>query len=179
MKGMFILTVFWVHPRACGENECISIWRSLKQGSSPRVRGKLLSALQFAPAHRLIPARAGKTVPPNLVSSAMQAHPRTRGENRDLLQLHWELKGSSPHARGKRILTLCFWHWSRLIPARAGKTPNKSRIYVLSILFRPYFRSLSSLFSFFNRRKSAAHESLVAGARSSIWNVNRLCANTP
>ena len=52
------------HPRACGENR--RCWRDLfaAAGSSPRVRGKLLSLIAQVITTGLIPARAGKTFSP-------------------------------------------------------------------------------------------------------------------
>ena len=49
------------HPRVCGENRDLSRrWRR-RCGSSPRVRGKHDLTQGKLPAHRLIPACAGKT----------------------------------------------------------------------------------------------------------------------
>ena len=52
----------WAHPRAGGENRTVLIrnWRC--RGSSPRGRGKHPRRPRCRPRHRLIPARAGKTL---------------------------------------------------------------------------------------------------------------------
>ena len=49
------------HPRGCGENKCHSIYNRKKDGSPPRMRGKL--GLLFKPLYlrRITPADAGKT----------------------------------------------------------------------------------------------------------------------
>ncbi len=49
------------HPRACGANERQAEHMGVKVGSSPRVRGKLISHLSFLLNKRIIPARAGQT----------------------------------------------------------------------------------------------------------------------
>ena len=51
----------WAHPRVCGENSAsLRVARSM-EGSSPRVRGKLLSRSPCGRTVGLIPACAGKT----------------------------------------------------------------------------------------------------------------------
>ena len=49
------------HPRVCGENLIRIVKTILADGSSPRVRGKLLPPHHHAVVDRLIPACAGKT----------------------------------------------------------------------------------------------------------------------
>ena len=74
---------------------------------------------------RLIPARAGNILEPNLKNVAAAAHPRSRGEHLRDLKREVLKGGSSPLARGTYIaLCLGFPFW-RLIPARAG---NMTRI---------------------------------------------------
>ena len=51
------------HPRACGENFQTTILPRLREGSSPRVRGKRNPAPGPRRLEGLIPARAGKTLP--------------------------------------------------------------------------------------------------------------------
>ena len=49
------------HPRSRGENRAASWGVRRRRGSSPLTRGKLLRLVIEGPAHRLIPAHAGKT----------------------------------------------------------------------------------------------------------------------
>ena len=49
------------HPRVCGENEAENTTVQVPPGSSPRVRGKLVSEMRHYRRQRLIPACAGKT----------------------------------------------------------------------------------------------------------------------
>ena len=110
------------HPRVCGENARPGTQERFRQGSSPRVRGKLTDAGQEAGDCGLIPACAGKTVVARSKSSGRGAHPRVCGENSaTTFEGAWG-NGSSPRVRGK---PLCFESEgveTRLIPACAGKT---------------------------------------------------------
>ena len=51
----------WDHPRGCGENPKIPIYRSHVLGSPPRMRGKLQSKSKGRMTHGITPADAGKT----------------------------------------------------------------------------------------------------------------------
>ena len=95
-------------------------------GSSPRGRGKPLPDPLNAVLHRLIPARAGKTIYLRGWFVVCAAHPRAGGEN--FTRVAWATvgAGSSPRGRGKRHQRLTLVQHTRLIPARAGKTsPNR------------------------------------------------------
>ena len=73
-------------------------------------------------ATRLIPAHAGKTLPPWGVYVSVRAHPRSRGENDDD-HLHIpSVAGSSPLTRGKLLRFGADRFTCGLIPAHAGKT---------------------------------------------------------
>ena len=50
------------HPRACGANTCSAFRSSLPRGSSPRMRGKLITVPVLSVCVRIIPAHAGQTV---------------------------------------------------------------------------------------------------------------------
>ena len=115
------------HPRACGENKCMSLQSTRSVGSSPRVRGKRTAPEGGLPRCRLIPARAGKTGCSPRARAPCEAHPRACGENcgRGIKRVF--PPGSSPRVRGKRCRP---WGWAwgfRLIPARAGKTRKRRR----------------------------------------------------
>ena len=125
------------HPRVCGENKVGEKRASSEPGSSPRVRGKPLSAELAASCHRLIPACAGKQpfhpgpgVEPRLIPacagktlgitgtrSVSPAHPRVCGENTIFAPETPYTKGSSPRVRGKRSLAMRTYETPGLIPA--------------------------------------------------------------
>ena len=119
-------------------------------GSSPRVRGKPSPDPLYAPARRLIPARAGKTLTRRPLSRRPRAHPRACGENSTICSPGCGGRGSSPRVRGKRrrlgfpirslrgssprvrgkLLPTCLEPTAfGLIPARAGKTNGTSAHY--------------------------------------------------
>ena len=69
------------HPRRCGENVFFTPEPTMCAGSSPQVRGKLLSSVLMSWTMRLIPAGAGKTSTANAAVPGDTAHPRRCGEN--------------------------------------------------------------------------------------------------
>ena len=91
------------HPRVCGENLEFHTRVGDEQGSSPRVRGKHLSAWRRSYLNRLIPACAGKTARFARWVQVEPAHPRVCGENVSSSAFAPWYKGSSPRVRGKRI----------------------------------------------------------------------------
>ena len=93
-----------------------------RRGSSPLTRGKQPGNAQNTLDPRLIPAHAGKTISHSTPCSLRWAHPRSRGENRRLIQTHPGETGSSPLTRGKLDTTDKTVNQARLIPAHAGKT---------------------------------------------------------
>ena len=92
------------------------------EGSSPRGRGKPRSYSGEDRPAGLIPAWAGKTVPPTLIRLDARAHPRVGGENFSMLSTSSHPLGSSPRGRGKHLLVGGALAVGGLIPAWAGKT---------------------------------------------------------
>ena len=89
------------HPRACGENFRLICSLFFPTGSSPRVRGKLLTLPVTNRFRGLIPARAGKTCNQVGIKQQPRAHPRACGENRHCVSQLTPALGSSPRVRGK------------------------------------------------------------------------------
>ena len=110
------------HPRSRGEKSPLHLTPSEVQGSSPLTRGKLAGAQRRGHRERLIPAHAGKTAAGLSWRLQLQAHPRSRGENREEMSRLQERAGSSPLTRGKRSPSWCTVPALGLIPAHAGKT---------------------------------------------------------
>ena len=96
-------------------------------GSSPRVRGKHGRRRPVVAADGLIPARAGKTEGCCSSWSPWSAHPHACGENQEFSILQVARLGSSPRVRGKPLGEHAAPGWDGLIPARAGKTPRRTR----------------------------------------------------
>ena len=79
----------------------------------------------------LIPAHAGKTTQGGLRPIQGQAHPRSRGENRDHEDSPPPRRGSSPLTRGKHGLGLGLVGCEGLIPAHAGKTGSSGVVMMV------------------------------------------------
>ena len=110
------------HPRSRGENSIMSHLSPPLLGSSPLTRGKRRLVGDCIASRWLIPAHAGKTRPCVSDLEAPAAHPRSRGENRSLVEIPGFSLGSSPLTRGKQSDGFVVAVEQRLIPAHAGKT---------------------------------------------------------
>ena len=93
-----------------------------QEGSFPLTRGKRGLVQILSSPRRLIPAHAGKTMPPTASLEAHRAHPRSRGENVGDFASGPGGQGSSPLTRGKRVRPHQRGCARGLIPAHAGKT---------------------------------------------------------
>ena len=95
-------------------------------GSSPLARGTLRLESHRVPNLRLIPARAGNISLRGASQTPSSAHPRSRGEHRDVSGYTRIDSGSSPLARGTYSCAPHGCPSRRLIPARAGNIANVS-----------------------------------------------------
>ena len=111
-----------VHPRACGEHMFPDEETARLYGSSPRVRGTHRGGPAEWMLFRFIPARAGNTVPFDLISLISPVHPRACGEHSKLSGQTVPAVGSSPRVRGTLLRLLPWLPGRRFIPARAGNT---------------------------------------------------------
>ena len=113
------------HPRSRGENLLIPAESLRKLGSSPLTRGKRHKSVTVMHKLGLIPAHAGKTGRVLIARNQLRAHPRSRGENaaeETAVDIHL---GSSPLTRGKLGSKSRLPYAGGLIPAHAGKTPDR------------------------------------------------------
>ena len=113
------------HPRSRGENRNYPNYRPRSLGSSPLTRGKRARRPHGSGIRRLIPAHAGKTSCFALRWSTARAHPRSRGENPGGVPVYSTWEGSSPLTRGKQRIRPTSLSRAGLIPAHAGKTPDR------------------------------------------------------
>ena len=112
----------WAHPRSRGENVALSGVIAKAEGSSPLTRGKRRWGKWTPPHGGLIPAHAGKTYLAGMSISVVTAHPRSRGENKNVFLETFKFLGSSPLTRGKPVSLTDRVRHLGLIPAHAGKT---------------------------------------------------------
>ena len=111
------------HPRSRGENASPSSSRNKARGSSPLTRGKCAPAVWAVRLAGLIPAHAGKIPSTPRCCPGSGAHPRSRGENLQILVTALLHLGSSPLTRGKFRAEANNDTNAGLIPAHAGKIP--------------------------------------------------------
>ena len=55
-------TIFWDHPRTCGEKTYFHLQTHLLLGSPPHMRGKVYSKSVVSTSKRITPAHAGKSM---------------------------------------------------------------------------------------------------------------------
>ena len=113
---------YWDHPRSRGVYGSLVSSSAVYTGSSPLARGLRTTDTTPGRPTGIIPARAGFTQGGPHTSPSTRDHPRSRGV------YVWELlkqtgrEGSSPLARGLRMLPPPPPRTAGIIPARAGFT---------------------------------------------------------
>ena len=111
------------HPRSRGDHILELFGLACGWGSSPLARGPRHQLRQLRRLRGLIPARAGTTAITTAAGPGTGAHPRSRGDHAGRREYEELREGSSPLARGPRVLRLPQSPRPGLIPARAGTTP--------------------------------------------------------
>ena len=110
------------HPRACGEKGNSSMIDDNKQGSPPRMRGKVRVVQQVPARLGITPAHAGKSCV-NLVARLVNRdHPRACGEKRLVSISTVCPAGSPPRMRGKAKYIEALTDGDGITPAHAGKS---------------------------------------------------------
>ena len=117
------------HPRVCGEHHGLYYSYVDKWGSSPRMRGTHRSAVLYRPAMGIIPAYAGNTCRRLPRIHLPWDHPRVCGEHPELADAPFMSVGSSPRMRGTQYTVKSLTDTKGIIPAYAGNTRNRSRLW--------------------------------------------------
>ena len=89
-----------------GEHEAPLVLIQTDEGSSPHARGTQTGLLHVEHPVGIIPACAGNTISASSKTRASRDHPRMRGEHLGQDIAFMQTKGSSPHARGTRSLSI-------------------------------------------------------------------------
>ena len=116
------------HPRMCGEHLLGHCLVSRAAGSSPHVRGTLVSSSAGVGSVGIIPACAGNTTSRMNMLSGSWDHPRMCGEHCMWFAGLEQIMGSSPHVRGTRSRAKAGRPRPGIIPACAGNT-SYARLY--------------------------------------------------
>ena len=104
----------------------------MEMGSSPHARGALIYDRHHSAAARIIPACAGSTSYAHSIHEPTGDHPRMRGEHQTVMSTTFDIKGSSPHARGARFPLFNLLRRVGIIPACAGSTSPRLRRRICS-----------------------------------------------
>ena len=112
----------WDHPRSRGVYQFHAGHVSDPLGSSPLARGLRRRSSPMPCRVRIIPARAGFTTSWGGRTGFPTDHPRSRGVYLSIRRRSRGRRGSSPLARGLRLVKLVPDHNNGIIPARAGFT---------------------------------------------------------
>ena len=110
------------HPRACGAHQAAGGGTERQTGSSPRMRGSLLTFQTLKKMQGIIPAHAGLTNSSSRTAMPRGDHPRACGAHRLSSRKQIAARGSSPRMRGSRKATRRPYRWTGIIPAHAGLT---------------------------------------------------------
>ena len=115
------------HPRVCGEKSFPKNGNSVKTGSPPRMRGKVLASPMLAPLIGITPAYAGKRLCAITICCVIQDHPRVCGEKPTTRSTGPGRPGSPPRMRGKGTYQVRYLARAGITPAYAGKSRGQSR----------------------------------------------------
>ena len=110
------------HPRVCGEHGNLWDGAHYGAGSSPRMRGTLVTCPSEWVMAGIIPAYAGNTYSNGQTVNLDRDHPRVCGEHLMPLVFHAFCAGSSPRMRGTPWIWFHTVRRSGIIPAYAGNT---------------------------------------------------------
>ena len=115
------------HPRSRGVYSAgvAAAWNFA--GSSPLARGLPEGAGSPGTGRRIIPARAGFTCRASQRGVCSRDHPRSRGVYEEEAHRLRVQVGSSPLARGLQVILKKAGILVRIIPARAGFTPERAK----------------------------------------------------
>ena len=119
--GMEIVDDRGLSPHGRGKRPSLGLARNVL-GSIPARAGETGAVASGGAVARSIPARAGETPSRPSAICLIRVYPRTGGGNRVRSRGRPDLRGLSPHGRGKRASSCRICRTIRSIPARAGET---------------------------------------------------------
>ncbi len=114
------------HPRVRGEQDRILAHPGSERGPSPRARGAGQGGVAGDDVVGTIPACAGSSWTPSVVTESERDHPRVRGEQATRISVALMMLGPSPRARGADLHGRRGRQAHGTIPACAGSRPATS-----------------------------------------------------
>ena len=166
------------HPRSRGVYGRHGRRRRETGGSSPLARGLHRRRGPGRRLHRIIPARAGFTTRRRRRGGPARDHPRSRGVYMHALPSSSRTPGSSPLARGLRILNLTGRPLRRIIPARAGFTPYASPP-ICAPQDHPRSRGVYAVRPALRRGLTSDHPRSRGVYSSAVITVRLMCGSSP
>ena len=109
------------HPRLCGEKQFAMVSVTMRKGSPPPMRGKVVAKTLGYVEGRITPAYAGKSNRGTDFVPLPWDHPRLCGEKFGGQVKRACGKGSPPPMRGKACGTVKYLYATGITPAYAGK----------------------------------------------------------
>ena len=125
-----IRSIYWDHPRVCGEKLAAKAGSINGMGSPPRMRGKGNFHVVTHTKVGITPACAGKREVSTSTLLHLRDHPRMCGEKKTYEQVKSLPEGSPPHMRGKAYSKVKPDEYMGITPAYAGKSKCKCGWYV-------------------------------------------------
>ena len=122
-----IRSIYWDHPRVCGEKFSSRSSADLRHGSPPRMRGKERFPPQHSCIYGITPACAGKRLWETPLLCHNGDHPCVCGEKDKAKEMGATTKGSPPRVRGKEQMEQGAGRLWGITPACAGKSLRSCR----------------------------------------------------
>ena len=138
-------SVWWDHPRVCGEKPERKAPRRPRLGSPPRMRGKETDSRRQCCSAGITPAYAGKRTLFCLAGRRNRDHPRVCGEKSMYSGVFYERYRITPAYAGKSFPAGCPRSRSRDHPRVCGEKPRRPPAAAVGIGSPPRMRGKDSI----------------------------------
>ena len=126
-----IRSLYWDHPRLCGEKSTTDKLPRHCRGSPPPMRGKVWTRFELGKMAGITPAYAGKSLFQKPSGFLRQDHPRLCGEKFNGKAESCIRKGSPPPMRGKGNLWCRYQYNRRDHPRLCGEKIAEPLMYLI------------------------------------------------
>ena len=104
--------------------------KEANKGSPPLARGTVIHPHPLKAHHRITPACAGNSMQNSAVLRCLRDHPRLRGEQVHMFDLHRHTQGSPPLARGTVLDGQKVYDSVGITPACAGNSKSDAEFFM-------------------------------------------------